>query len=101
MSCASCILAAGVWASALSPQTTPPPPVADAESPMLRPETEPALRELMKKLGTQKTNVCSIPLLEVPISKNVERMPVFRPPDNLERMPQVKVPAPPCKEDKR
>ena len=101
MSCASCILAAGVWASALSPQTVPQSPAGIPEAPLLRPETEPALRELMKKFNPQKANVCSIPLLEVPIPKNIERMPVLRPPDNLERMPQVKVPAPPCKEDKR
>ncbi len=41
--------------------------------------------------------ICSIPLLEVPVSRNLERMPVVRPPAvDIDPLIQAKVPAPPC-----
>jgi hypothetical protein len=69
------------------------------------PDTTRALREFMKKYSQQnRAAVCTIPLTEVPVAKNVEPMPSFRPsaaPENIDRMPSVPLPAPPCKEEKR
>jgi len=44
--------------------------------------------------------VCSIPLLEIPVAHGSDPMPVHRP-DIIDRMPAVKVPAPPCDNAKR
>ena len=76
--------------------------------PGTRPDTARALRELMRKYSrdTQysQANVCSIPLTEVPVAKDMPRMPAFRPraePEGIDRMPSVSLPAPPCREEKR
>jgi len=96
-------VAVSAWAMALSAQT----PAATPQAPVIRPETERTLRELVTKYSQEEMAVCSIPLLEVPVAKNVERMPTVRPrayPEGLariDRMPLVKPPAPPCQEEKR
>jgi len=105
------MMAAGIWAMALSAQTPPPqrfPGVPQftvtPQAPLVRPEAEAALRQLLKGSSQGETAVCSIPLLEVPAAKNVERMPIFHPraePENTDHMPLVKLPAPPCQEEKR
>ena len=80
------MIAAGIWAMALSAQA---PPAAAARQESCSPE---------------EMAVCSIPLTEAHVTKNVERMPTLRPraePDNIDPMPSVKLPAPPCKEEKR
>jgi hypothetical protein len=101
------MMAAGLWALALSAQTPPPmrfPGVPQftvpPKTPLVRPEVEASPRQLLKGSGPGETTVCAIPLLEAPLTKNVEQMPVMRPPDNIDRM-MVYVPAPPCKEEKR
>jgi hypothetical protein len=92
---------------ALSAQSAPPRFTVVPQAPVVRPETERALRELVKSHSQEETAVCSIPLREVLVAKNVERMPTFRPraepdnPDKMDHMPSVKLPAPPCKEEKR
>ena len=104
------IVAAGIWAMALSAQTPPlrlpgvpqfivtPPARAASE------DAKRALRQLLKSYSQEEAAMCSIPMLEAPVEKNAERMPVLRPraePDNIDDMPSVKLPAPPCKEEKR
>ena len=97
------ILTAGVWAMTLSAQTLPPQPTVIQQPPAIQPETERALRELVKKFGQQKTAVCSIPLRDVPFAKAVDPMPNPLPPAGTESLdrPAVNVPAPPCPEEKR
>lgn len=98
------ILTAGLWATALSAQTAPPQATVIPQPPAARQKTERAWRNFVKKFSQEKTTVCSIPLLAVPLGKNVSRMPTLRPPvepENLYRMPQVKLPAPPCQEERR
>jgi len=87
----------------------PLPPVNVAPPwPGDRPDTTRALRELMRKYSQEnrenRAAGCAIPLTEVPLAKTVEPMPRFRPsaePENIDRMPSVPLPAPPCKEEKR
>ncbi|HXM40320.1 MAG TPA: hypothetical protein VN924_03665 [Bryobacteraceae bacterium] len=106
---ATSMVAAGIWALALSaqaaptqkfpgvPQFTAAPPVA-----AVGPEAEVALRQLLNSDGQRGTAVCSIPLLEVHVAKDVEQMPVLRQrADNIDRMSLVKPPTPPCEENKR
>jgi hypothetical protein len=99
------ILSAGIWAGTLSAQSVQPEPTIIPQAPAVRPEAKRALRQWMKKFGQQsEAAVCSIPLLEVLIAKDIDRMPHFKPrdePENIDRMPPVKMPAPPCKEEKR
>ena len=90
------MIAAGIWAMALSAQA---PPAAAA-----RQEATRAMRQLLKSYSPEEMAVCSIPLTEAHVTKNVERMPTLRPraePDNIDHMPSVKLPAPPCQEEKR
>jgi hypothetical protein len=61
---------------------------------------ERALRELMKQQTPDAAPVCAIPLVSVPVPKELEPMPVRRPPADLDRM-TVAMPAPPCPEEKR
>ena len=104
------IVAAGIWATASSAQTPPvrlpgvpqfiltPPARAAGE------EAKRALRQVLKSYNQEEAPVCSIPLLEARVEKNAERMPALRPradPDNIDHMPSVKLPAPPCQEEKR
>jgi len=108
------MLLAGVWATALSAQT--PGPLFPApqrlpgvpqftvmpQAPGVRPETESALRQLLRSNSLAETGVCSIPLRVAPVPKNLEPMPVIRPPaDKIDNMPSVKLPASPCEEEKR
>jgi hypothetical protein len=99
------ILSAGIWAGTLSAQSVQPEPTIIPQAPAVRPEAKRARRQWMKKFGQRnEAAVCSIPLLQIPIPKDIDRMPYFRPrdePDNIDRVPSVKVPAPPCKEEKR
>jgi hypothetical protein len=94
---ATSLIAAGIWATALSAQT----PTAAPQAPVIRSEAERALRELAKKFSQGETAACSIPLREVPIAKNVERTPTIRPNENIDHMPMAKLPAPPCQEENR
>ena len=104
---ATSIIAAAIWATAVSAQTAPPRFIAPPRFPGLAQftvTTQPpyVLRQFFKSHGPEKPAVCSIPLLQVPPTKNVEQMPVLRPrADNIDNMPSVKLPAPPCEEDKR
>ena len=102
---ATSILSAGVCAAALSAQTVQPEVSVIPQAPAVRPQTGRELRQWMKNFGQQnEAAVCSIPLLQVPIAKDVDRMPHFQPrdePEGTDRMPLVKMPAPPCKEEKR
>ena len=119
---ATSMMTAGIWAMALPAQV--PPQLADPAppAPAVRPETKNPLREFMKRYGQLQrspqdaalrmglrephpagTGVCSIPLLEAPLTKDIARMPVLRPrsADEIGRMPFVKLPAPPCGEEQR
>ena len=90
--------ATGIWAIALCAQT-PPQEFRDA-----RAKTARLVPQILKLEVQEGKAVCSIPLLEVPVTKNVERMPTLLPsagPDNIDHMPTVTVPAPPCQEEKR
>jgi hypothetical protein len=72
------------------------------QPPGIRLETEAALRQLLNGHGPAETGVCSIPLRVIAVPKNLEQMPVLRPPaDKIDNMPLVKLPAPPCDEEKR
>jgi len=106
---ATIVAAVGMWAMALSAQTPPlllrfpgvPQFTAAPKAPVTRAKTVGVVREL-GKYEPGETAVCSIPLREVPVANNVERMPVWRPPaEPIDHMPLVKLPAPPCQEDKR
>jgi len=113
------MLTAGIWVMALPAQV---PLVAPAPAaPAVRPQTKDALREFIKRYGrlaqpenirlTQgpqllapgQTGVCSIPLLQAKVTKETARMPVLRPrpADEVDHMPFVKLPAPPCGEELR
>jgi len=95
------MIAAAFWAMALSAQT---PPLRFPGVPQftVTPQAPLVLRQVLKVPSLEKAAVCSIPLLEVPVPKNLEQMPTLRPPaDNIDHMPMVKLPAPPCEEDKR
>ncbi|HUE24045.1 MAG TPA: hypothetical protein VMQ86_20360 [Bryobacteraceae bacterium] len=104
---ATILVVAGTWATALSAQTPPPrfpgvpqftlTPQARAASA----ETQAALRQFLKNYSLEEAIVCSIPLLQVPVPKNLEPMPVRRPPaDLIDNMPVVS-PAPACREENR
>jgi hypothetical protein len=108
----SSALMAGIWATALSAQTPPsffPAPQRLPGVPQFTEmprapafQTDATLRELLKGYSPGKTGVCSIPLRVAPVPKNLEQMPVMRPPaDKIDSMPAVKLPAPPCDEEKR
>ena len=105
---ATILAAAGMRATALSAQTPPPMPLPDVPQftvpPAVRvvnPETV-AMRKLLKMYSEEETGVCFIALLTVPVPENLGQMPVLRTrADNLELMPLAKMPAPPCKEDRR
>jgi hypothetical protein len=98
------IIAAGIWAMALSAQTAPAPFQVPHRFPGVPQFTvtprEPLVpRQLLKNDPPEKTVVCSIPPLEVPLPNNVEQMPVLRPlAENIDNMP-VMVPAPPCQKE--
>lgn len=95
------IILAGAGAMSLSAQTAPQftrlPKASAIDS-----KIEATLRQFMKDKALQGTGVCSIPLISVPIPKNLEQMPILHPPaENIDNMPSVKLPAPPCDEEKR
>jgi hypothetical protein len=98
----SSVLLAGIWATALSAQTPPsffPLAVMPQATAV---QTDAALRQLLKGYSPAETRVCAIPLRVVPVPKNLEQMPVLRPPtDKIDNMPAVKLPAPACDEEKR
>ena len=102
----SSIVAAGLWAAAMPAQTAPPDISANLQ-PLARAKADAAARALMKQLNPTGSAVCSIPLREVPVKKDVDAMPQLLPPagpdgpDPFDRMPFVKLPAPPCQEEKR
>jgi hypothetical protein len=99
------LLAVAVCAGAVSAQNGLQQLTEVPAAPALKPNVERMLRELMKKNGMKnEATVCSIPLLEVRVSNNVDPMPNFKPraePDTIDNMPSLKVPAPPCKGEKR
>jgi len=104
---ATSIIAAAIWATAVSAQTAPPRFIAPPRFPGLAQftvTTEPpyVLRKFLNSDGPEKPAVCSIPLFQVPVAKNLEQMPVLRPrAANIDKMPSVNLPAPACEEDKR
>lgn len=94
---------AGLWAMAASAQTLPRL-IVKPGAPIEYTETGRALRELVKNYRPDMSSVCSIPLTEVPVAKGVvrmDRMPILRPRKQVEPMPFVPLPAPPCQEEKR
>ena len=103
--------ATGIWAIALCAQTPPPQPgevqlqvTVNPPAPAVIPKTLRMPRLIPRDYSQKEQAVCSIPLLEVPVTKNVERMPTLLPsagPDNIDHMPTVKLPAPPCQGEKR
>lgn len=105
---ATSMITAGIWAVALSAQSPPwrfpgvPQFTATPPAPAVRPATARAPRQLLTLRGQEQPAVCSIPLRQVQGAKDVERMPVLRPrADNIDNMPSVKLPAPPCEEEQR
>jgi len=110
MYCRTLIVAgACIGAAALSAQTPPqlrfpgmPQFTVVPQAPPGRPKAQVVLRNLLKRDNQETAAVCSIPLLEVHVLQKLERMPFLRPPEgNIDNMPSVKVPAPPCQEEKR
>jgi hypothetical protein len=110
------IVSAGIWAVLLSAQTPPPKPfpgvpqfIRPLPDPAKSPAAQAALRQflanytsLANQTNKARPGVCAIRLLEVPVSKNVERMPTVAPrPEGVGDWPSVLVPAPPCPEAKR
>ncbi|HTQ54844.1 MAG TPA: hypothetical protein VMI94_10310 [Bryobacteraceae bacterium] len=100
------ILTAGL--GILSAQSVPAPWRLAPPAPAVRARAGNALRELFRlRNPPDQPAVCSIPLLTVPIPKNIDPMPQLAPPakpersDTMDRMPMVKLPAPPCQEEKR
>jgi len=102
------IVVAGIWAMAAFAQS--PAPAVNVAPPWTgaSPDSTRALRELVKKYSQEsresKTAACAIPLLEVPVAGSAIRIPTIRPrgePENIDRMPSVALPAPPCQEEKR
>jgi len=94
------IIAAGIGATALSAQAPPVTPPAVAA----RQQAAHMLRQIRNSNPQEQPAMCSIPLLEARVTKNLERMPTLRPPagpDSIDHMPRVKLPAPPCQEEKR
>jgi hypothetical protein len=101
-------MAAGVWAMALPAQTLPQqfpgmPQFTQTPKPRaVRPETARFPRQTLQLHVVEEPAVCSIALLEAPVTKNLEQMPVLRPrADNIDNMPLAKMPAPPCEEENR
>jgi hypothetical protein len=103
-------VAASIWAMLLSAQTPPPKPfpgVPQFTRPLPETAKTPAAQAAMRQLLANYNNkvgtgVCSIRLLEVPVSKNVERMPTMVPrTEGIGDRPSVTLPAPPCPEEKR
>ncbi len=97
------LFAAGMWALSLPAQTLPEPwravPQFTVPAPGKAIFSTLPLRQFLN--GHQPLPVCSIPLIVIPIPKNLEQMPVLRSPaGKMDNMP-VMVPAPPCKEEKR
>ena len=88
----------GFCAIVLSAQTAPSPPSAAPQA--VRP-----LRITQKKpTPAERPTICAIPLIEVRVDKFQDPMSKLAPPagfDNIDRMPFVKLPAPPCQEEKR
>jgi hypothetical protein len=87
---ATVMVAAAIWTMALSAQTPPQPLTVTPQVPIER--------QLLKRLSLEAKPVCSIPLLVVPVAKNVEQMPVVRPRADDIGMPVI-MPAPPCERD--
>jgi hypothetical protein len=105
---ATSMIVAGISAMALSAQTPPqrfpgvPQFSVTPHAPVVSPATDRALRQLLQSYSPEKTGVCSIPLLELAVAKNVEQIPTVRPrAESIDHMPTVKLPAPPCNEEKR
>jgi hypothetical protein len=94
------ILMAGLlWTAALGAQT-PTPQFSAVPEFSTDPELERVLRELLKPPTPDTASVCAIPLIKAPVPKDLEPMPVKRPPAVMDRM-AVAMPAPPCPEARR
>jgi hypothetical protein len=92
---------AGLCAAAAFAQTQPDVRTI-VPSPGARAGVARTLRQFMKDARPTQAAMCSIPLTEVPIPRNMHsRMKILRPPAPVEPMPSVPLPAPPCKEEKR
>lgn len=104
---AAYILSAGLWAmTAVAEQ----PPVGSLVAPLPGAHAQPERAWLaFAKTGTpakfpnlgREALVCAIPLKEMPVAQNSIPMPIFRPRKQVEPMPLVRPPAPPCEENKR
>jgi hypothetical protein len=99
-------VAAGLWGASAFCQVQPQIQIQPSH-PGMNAAVDRALRELLK--GSMPfvprdiaPPACSIPLVEVPVTQNVEPMPVFRPLAEAfaSESIQTTVPAPPCKENK-
>jgi len=96
--CTIGILAAAAWVAALCGQELPAPKRLPEVK--LKPSLAIKMRDILQSASEPNNVRCAIRLLEVPVNKKVEPMPVERPPATIDNM-QVKVPAPPCPEEKR
>jgi len=97
------ILIAGLSGASLSAQQAPAPGAAAPPAERVKS----VLREVLKQpVRPDEATACSIPLREVAVAKENDPMPKLQPPvspdkGNIDRMPMVKLPAPPCQEEKR
>jgi len=96
---------AGVWSAAALAQAPGPTVNVAPPWPGARADAARALRGLMKKYSQENRDnpsaACSIPLKEVPVAKAAPPMRIYRrraAPENVDRMPFVPLPAPPCQE---
>jgi hypothetical protein len=93
---ATSVVAAGLWAA--SAQTLPPvitmPPATTNYVYM-------DWSKPLKDSRLESLHVCSIPLIEVPVAKTMKGMRILRPSEQVDRMPLIPLPAPPCEENKR
>jgi hypothetical protein len=99
------ILIAGLWATSLSAQEAP----STRPGALPRPERVKAVLHGVLKPPAQpeEATACSIPLREVTVAKENDPMPKLPAPvtpdnsENVDHMPMVRLPAPPCQEEKR
>jgi hypothetical protein len=94
-------LAAGLWAMAASAQLPPPRLIDPPDTPKKFEINESVLREIRDEFQLEIPVACSIPLTEFHVSANRKSMPILRPSASFDRMPAVRLPAPPCKGNKR
>jgi len=98
---AICAVASWCWAMTAFAQAPPRIPAA-VQPPSATRAQERALTELAKR---ENPNVCAIPLTEVRVPEKSPPMPNFQPPaepeSDVDHMPFMPLPAPPCEGEKR